>query len=88
MLSKDGLCMRGTLSSATEMTDLSSNHVEATTKAILHCANALSASNDSALILRSPSRDIDINVLTTVLLQNYENRLFIEYSSGSNQKGS
>ena len=59
--------MRGTLSSATEMTDLSSNHVEATTKAILHCANALSASNDSALILRSPSRDIDINVLATVL---------------------
>ena len=80
--------MRGTLSSATEMTDLSSNHVEATTKAILHCANALSASNDSALILRSPSRDIDINVLATVLLQNYENQLFIEYSSGSNQKGS
>ena len=88
MLSKDGSCMRGTLSSATEMTDLSSNHVEATTKAILHCANALSASNDSALILRSPSRDIDINVLATVLLQNYENQLFIEYSSGSNQKGS
>ena len=80
--------MRGTLSSATEMTDLSSNHVEATTKAILHCANALSASNDSALNLRSPSRDIDINVLATVLLQNYENQLFIEYSSGSNQKGS
>ena len=88
MLSKDGLCMRGTLSSATEMTDLSSNHVEATTKVILHCANALSASNDSALILCSPSRDIDINDLATVLLQNYENQLFIEYSSGSNQKGS
>ena len=80
--------MRETLSSATEMTDLSSNHVEATTKAILHCANALSASNDSALILRSPSRDIDINVLATVLLQNYENQIFIEYRSGSNQKGS
>ena len=43
LLSKDGLCMRVTLSWAEEMTDLSSNHEEADTKMILHCANALSA---------------------------------------------
>ena len=70
LLAKDGLCMRVTLSSATEMTDLSSNHEEADTKMILHCANALSASKDSTVILCFPSGDIDINVLATVLLQN------------------
>ena len=43
LLSIDGLCMRVTLSSGTEMTDLSSNHNEANRKVILHCANALSA---------------------------------------------
>ena len=43
LLSKDGLCMRVTLSSAAEMTDLSSNHEEADTKVILRCADALSA---------------------------------------------
>ena len=44
LLSKDGLCRRVTFSSATEMTDLSSNHEEANTKVILHCANAFLAS--------------------------------------------
>ena len=46
LLSKDGLCMRVTLSSATEITDLSRNHEEADTKVTLHCANALSANKD------------------------------------------
>ena len=44
LLSKDGLCRSVTFSSATEMTDLSSNHEEADTKVILHCVNAFSAS--------------------------------------------
>ena len=55
--------MRITLSSATEMTDLSSNHEETDTVLILHCANALSAIRDSAEIFCSPSGDTDINVL-------------------------
>ena len=71
LLSKDDLRMCATLSSVTEMTDLPSNHDEADTKVILHCANALSASKDSAVILCSPSSDNDINVLATAL--------FIEY---------
>ena len=62
--------MRVTLSSVTEMTDSSSNYEEAYKKAILHCANASSASKDSAVILSSPSGDTDINVLGTALLQN------------------
>ena len=64
--------MRVTLSSTTEKTDLSSNHEEADTKVILHCANALSASKDSAVISCSPSGDTDITVLATSLLQNYK----------------
>ena len=71
MLSKDGLCMHVTLSSATEMTDLLSNREEADTKVILHYANALSASKDSAVILRSSSGDTGINVFATPLLQSY-----------------
>ena len=43
LLSIDGLCMRVTLSSGTETTDLSSNHNKANRKVIMHCANALSA---------------------------------------------
>ena len=74
-------------SSATEMTDLSSNHEEADTKVILHCANTLSASKESVVILCSPSGDTDINVLATALLYNYKSRLFIECGSGSNKKG-
>ena len=41
----------------------------------------------TAVILYSPSRDTDINVPATALLQNYKSRLFIEYGSGSNKKG-
>ena len=78
--------MRVTLSSVTEMTDSSSNYEEADTKVILHCANALSASKDSALILCLLSGDISINVLATIFLQNYKSRLSIEYGSGSNKK--
>ena len=63
MLSKDGLCMCVTLSSVTEMTDLSSNHDEADAMVILYGANALLASKSSAVILCSPSGDTDINVL-------------------------
>ena len=86
MLSKNDLCMRVTLSSAKEMTDLSSNHEEADTKVILQFAKALSASKDCTVILCSPSGNTDINVLATALLQNYKSRLFIEYGSGSNKK--
>ena len=76
-----------TLSSAIEKTDFSSNHEEAGTNVILHCANALSASKEIAVILCSPSGDTGINVLATALLQNYKSLLFIEYGSGSNKKG-
>ena len=77
LLSKNDLCMRVTLSSAKEMTDLSSNHEEADTKVILQFAKALSASKDCTVILCSPSGNTDINVLATALLQNYKSRLFI-----------
>ena len=80
-------CCQKTLSSATEMADLSSNHEEANTKVVLHCANALSASKGSAVILCSPFGHTDINVLTTALLQNYMSRLFIECGSRSYKKG-
>ena len=65
----------------------SSNHEEADTKVISHCANALSASKDGAVILRSPSGNTDIDVLAAALLQNYKIQLFIEYGSGVNKKG-
>ena len=79
--------MRVTFSLATEMTNLLSNHEEANTNVTLHCVNALSASKDSALILCSLSGDTDVNVLATVLLQNYKSRLLIEfYGSGSSKK--
>ena len=78
--------MRVTFSLATEMTNLLSNHEEANTNVTLHCVNALSASKDSALILCSLSGDT-VNVLATVLLQNYKSRLLIEfYGSGSSKK--
>ena len=54
---------------------------------IQNCANALSTSKGSAVILYSPSGDTDINVLATALLQNYKSRLFIEYSYWINNKG-
>ena len=78
--------MRVTFSLATEMTNLLSNHEEANTNVTLHCVNALSASKDSALILCSLSGDT-VNVLATVLLQNYKSRLLNEfYGSGSSKK--
>ena len=62
------------------MTGFSSNHEEVDTKMLFCRANALSASKDSAVILCSPSEDIDINVFATALLKS---RFFIEYGSGS-----
>ena len=72
--------------SSTAEESLKSNHEEADTKLILHCYKILKSSETSVVVLRSPSGDTDIVVLSVALLYGFCNRVIIDDGSGDNRK--
>ena len=64
--------------------ELSSNHEEADTKVILHCYHSRQGDLSSKVVLRSPSRDTDILVLATAILDS--NRAHRDYGKGKLRK--
>ena len=79
LLSKDGDCTEITISSVTTNEVLCSNQEEADTKVILHILNATGQSANSRVLLRSPSADTDILVITLAMLP-HPDRVY--YDSG------
>ena len=65
--------------------ELSSNHEEANTKVILHCYYSIQEDPSSKVVLRSPSGDTDILVLSTAPLNS--NRVYLDYGKGKLRKG-
>ena len=87
VLSNDTKSTTVTRNSTHPNEDLKSNQEEAGTKVVLHCENILQGSRTSSVILRSHSGDTDINVLLVGLLQEYADRIYLDYGSGKNRKG-
>ena len=65
---------------------LTSNQEEADTKVILHTHQILKSNETSVIILRSPSGDTDIVVLTVALLYEFQNRVLIDDASGDKRE--
>ena len=63
-----------------------SNHEEADTKIIAHAMQFLEENENHCVIIRSPSRDTDILVLTVSVLYSHKTRILLDNSSGKEQK--
>ena len=66
--------------------NLLSNHEEADTKIIAHAMQFLQENENHCVIIRSPSRDADILVLTVSVLYSHKTRILLDNSSGKEQK--
>ena len=84
-ISTENNCMKLTLSSATEETQLSSNQEEADTKILLHCQHARERYPQKAVIVRSHSADIDILVIQ--LGKSECQQIYLDSGTGLYRKG-
>ena len=62
-LSMDKICYHITASTVEIDDELSSNQEETDIKLLLHCKHTFDSSGDKSVIVRSPSSDVDINIL-------------------------
>ena len=82
----DGLCLQIKQERVIEASQLSSNQEEADTKVLLHANHALHENIDQNVVLRSPSGDIDINILCIAMFSFQAERIWIDYGTGDNRK--
>ena len=66
--------------------NLLSNHEEADTKIIAHAMQFLEENENHGVIIRSPSGDTDILVLTVSVLYSHKTRILLDNSSGKEQR--
>ena len=78
LFSLDNLCICVTEYSTDVVEELSSNQEEADTKLLLHADHVLNAHDDKAVFVRSPSGDVDINILFLGLFQDRAERIYID----------
>ena len=65
---------------------ISSNQEEADTKLLLHCKHAFDSSGDKSVIVRSPSGDVDINILFLSLFTEKLDKIYLDYGTGKAKK--
>ena len=75
-----------TESSTDVIHELSSNQEEADTKLPLHAKHAFNAHPGKAVFVRSPSGDVDINILFLALFPEDAVRIYIDYGTGKSRK--
>ena len=80
ILSSDDECITVTYNSTEENVDLKSNQEEAGTKVILHAMNVIRSGGDA--VIRSPSGDTDIMVLTLALIDDLV-KVYLDCSNGN-----
>ena len=85
-LSTDGVCLQIKQERVIEASQLSSNQEEADTKVLLHANHVLHKNIDQNVVLRSPSGDIDINILCIAMFLLQTDRIWIDYGTGDNRK--
>ena len=82
----DGLCLQIKQVGVIEASQLSSNQEEADTEVLLHANHVLHENIDQNVVLRSPSGDIDINILCIAMFPLQVERIWIDYGTGDNRK--
>ena len=86
LFSRDQICTRITNFSVESVDALSSNQEEADTKLLLHAREFLENSTDALVLVRSPSGDIDLNVLFVNMFQAESERMYIDFGTGKSRK--
>ena len=84
--SMDKICYHITASTVEIDDELSSNQEEADTKLLLHYKHAFDSSGDKSVIVRSPSGDVDINILFLSLFTEKLDKIYLDYSTGKARK--
>ena len=82
----DGLFLQIKQERVIEASQLSSNQEEADTKVLLHTNHVLHENIDQNVVLRSPSGDIDLNILCIAMFPLQAERIWIGYGTGDNRK--
>ena len=82
--SLDGVCLKITRDTVAEETQLSSNEEE-DTKLLLHANHVLHESQNQNVVLRSPSGDVDINILCLAMFPLQGERLWVNYGTGDHR---
>ena len=80
--SLDGVCLKITRDTVAEETQISSNQEEAYTKLLLHANHVLHENQNQNVVLRSPSGDMDINILCLAMFPLQAERLWLDYGTG------
>ena len=83
--SLDGACLKVTRDAVTEETQLSSNQEEADTKLLLHANHVLHENPNQNVVLRSPSGDVDINILCLAMFPLQADRVWVDYGTGDHR---
>ena len=83
--SLEGVCLKITRETVTEETQLSSNQEEAGTKLLLHANHVLHENQNQNSALRSPSGDVDINILCLAMFPLQAERMCVDYGTGDHR---
>ena len=84
--SMDKLCLRITVNTTDIIEELTSNQEEADTKLLLHAKHAFNSTENQAVLVRSPSGDVDINVMFIALFPEKADRVYLDYGTGKSRK--
>ena len=84
--SMDKICYHITASTVEIDDESSSNQEEADTKLLLYCKHAFDSSGDKSVIVRSPSGDVDINILFLSLFTEKLDKINLDYGTGKARK--
>ena len=82
----DGICYGITKDYVEVINEQSSNQEEADTKLLLHAKHAKGMDQNRLVLVRSPSGDVDINVLFTSMFKEDNTDIYIDYGSGKFRK--
>ena len=84
--SMDGICHKISSKTINVIQELSSNQEEADTKLLLHTNHASSQDSTKAIVVHSPSGDVDINILFVSMFEENFDKIHIDYRTGKNRK--
>ena len=84
--SMDNICVKISECSSCEVSELASNLKEADNKLLLHTKNSIHNNPDHKIVIRSPSGDIDINIVFINIFYNNTDIIWIDYGTGDNRR--
>ena len=84
--SMDGVCYSFTATLVEIFEDLSSNQEDSDTKLLLHANHAVLLDPDGFIIVRSPSSDVNINVLFVCMFLEKAEQIYTFYGTGESRK--